>query len=222
MLSIVRSLGTVGSILASEIQPDPQDVSPAEWGQRYSTGFIPWDVGAPHPELVARVGEPPFDQPGTALVPGSGLGHDAVALARVGWRVTAVDFVEEISSEVQARLEPYSGRFLSADALRIQAETPFDLVFDHTFFCAIHPNRRPEYGELIRRVLGPGGHLAAIVFPVGKGLASGGPPWDMSSDDIAHAVGSDFTIEVDEPVGHRVARRSWEERWLLLKESSGA
>jgi SAM-dependent methyltransferase len=174
-------------------------------------------VGRAHPDLVSRLATGELDPAaGSAFVPGCGLGHDAAALAEAGWRVTAVDFAAGIDVIVRRRLEPLGGRFVTTDALAFDSPEPFDLVFDHTFFCAIDPSRWQEYGSMMRRLLRPGGTLAVIVFPTEKPPETGGPPWGMSADDVRGVLGPDFETVADEPVQNPVPRRGWPERWLAL------
>ncbi len=188
-----------------------------DWGALYAGGVTPWDVGDPHPELMARLEAGKLGEPGTALVPGCGLGHDAVALAQAGWMVTAVDFAAELADIVPDRLAPFGGAFLDADALDLDIE-PVDLIFDHTFFCAIHPTRRPDHGAMVRRLLRQGGTLASIVFPRGEPID--GPPWGMEPRHVLAVLGEGFTIVADEPVDHPVLRRHSREGWLEVRRDS--
>lgn len=156
-------------------------LSGRDWSIRYALGRPPWDLGGPHPELVARLtDDPTLGSPAgamRALVPGCGLGHDAEELARNGWQVTAVDFATELQEAVRGRFGPVGCRFVAEDALTFEADEPYDLLFDHTFFCALHPEDRSDFGDLARRLVGSSGRVCPIVFPVGKHLDAGGPPW---------------------------------------------
>ncbi len=190
-----------------------------DWSVRYAFGRPPWDLGGPHPELLARLTRDPSLGGETtgrrALVPGCGLGHDAEALARAGWTVTAVDFAAELEPLVRGRFGPLGCRFVAEDALTFDDEEPYDLLFDHTFFCAIDPEDRPAFGELARRLLRPGARVGSIVFPAGKELASGGPPWGVSTTELAGALGPEFQQIEDQPValcGHP----SWSEHWATF------
>lgn len=188
-----------------------------DWSVRYALGRPPWDLGGPHPELVARLAEDPLlgtDPNGgrRALVPGCGLGHDAEALAKAGWSVTAVDFATELEPLVRGRFGPLGCRFVAADALTFEDDEPYDFLFDHTFFCALHPEDRPGFGGLANRLLAVGGKLISIVFPAQKPLEAGGPPWGMTTVDVTGVLGSEFEEAVDQPVA-RCGHPSWGERW---------
>ena len=192
-------------------------VDGTDWAARYRSGDTPWDLGGPHPELSARLqGErllPP--RPGaTAFVPGAGAGHDALALARRGWAVTAVDLVEALAPRVGPDLERKGGRFVIGDAIEFEAEAAFDLVWDHTFFCAIQPGRREAWGRRVGALLAPGGVYAALVFPVGKPASEGGPPFGMEETHVREVLGPRFRVEECAPVSRAVSRRTWREHWL--------
>lgn len=80
---------------ASAHDPDHQEVSSlgdlvldeAFWDRRYRSTAAVWS-GRPNPQLVVEAADL---APGTALDAGCGEGADALWLATLGWRVTAVD-----------------------------------------------------------------------------------------------------------------------------------
>jgi SAM-dependent methyltransferase len=190
-----------------------------DWSIRYALGRPTWDLGGPHPELVARLTDDPSlgvpDDPRRALVPGCGLGHDAEALAKTGWRVTAVDFAYGLESEVRGRFGPLGCRFVADDALTFQDDELYDLLFDHTFFCALHPEDRPAFGDLARRLVKPGGRICSIVFPAEKQLEAGGPPWGMTAGDLSQTLGVEFVMIEGSPVSH-CGHPSWGEYWVVF------
>lgn len=190
---------------------------PEAWSRSYRQGTAPWDLGGPHPELEARLAADPTlgtGALGSAYVPGCGRGHDAVALANVGWRVTAVDFAGAVAPDVSAALAPLGGRFQLGDALA--AAEPTDLWFDHTFFCAIDPDRRLEYGSVAAANVRPGGLLVSIVFPLGLALKQSGPPYGMSTSAVSSVLGAKFELVADEHAAQPACRRS-SHRWAAWR-----
>ncbi len=195
--------------------------SDQDWSARYASANTPWDLGSPHPELSLRLQDgrlaPPYEG-ATALVPGAGWGHDAIALARRGWNVTAVDFVGSLESQVAPQLVRLGGRFQIANALHLDAKEPFDLVWDHTFFCAIQPSEREEWGAKAAELVKPGGQYAALVFPVGKPAEASGPPFGMDCDAMLATLGPFFNVCEAEPVTRPLKRRTWREFWLRAEK----
>ncbi len=192
------------------------DPGPDAWSRRYAQANTPWDLGAAHPELERRLEIDPalgVGELGHAYVPGCGRGHDALALALAGWMVVAADFAEILASIVTAALAPHGGLFVDGDALAVDLEV--DLWFDHTFFCALPPQRRAEHGRRASEVVRPGGCLVAIVFPIGM-HPQHGPPYPMTVAALGDVLGDTFTLEVDEPIVHGRAR-SASERWAMWR-----
>lgn len=47
---------------------------------------------------------------------------------------------------------------------------PFDLGFDYTFLCALHPDMRRDWAPAWGRLLRPGGLLLTLIFPVDSNM----------------------------------------------------
>ena len=183
------------------------------WAHFWRQGVTPWDLGCPHPELENRL--PALGQPGRAFVPGCGRGHDALLLAVSGWEVTALDFCAEAAHGLNAALATFDGCFMAADALKFDAEEGFDLWWDHTFLCALPPERRSDWGRRAATLIRPGGLLAALIFPRGKDLSEGGPPFGLEPTDLSQALASNFECLVDENV--RAPGRDQGESFALFR-----
>ena len=126
--------------------------------------------------------------------------------------------VGSLASQVAPHLERLGGRFLVADALQLDSEEPFDLIWDHTFFCAIQPAERAVWGQKAGELVKPGGQYAGIVFPVGKSEEAGGPPFGMDCDALLATLGSFFNAREAEPVTRPLKRRTWREFWLRAEK----
>ncbi len=188
----------------------------SSWSIRYAMSQTPWDLGEPHAELVTRLAADPglgTGEPGRVLVPGCGSGYDAEALADAGWTVTALDFAASAQNLVETKLGD-RGAFVLGDLFEYQPTNPFDLVFDHTCFCAIDPERRPEYGNAAARWLKPNGRFVSIVFPMGKPVELGGPPHAMATDDLRVALGPAFEMVTDDEAD--CSGRRWETQWAVF------
>lgn len=166
------------------------------WSELYRTGDTRFDKGRAAPPIVrmAHQGDLP---PGRVLVPGAGRGHEALALAALGWEVTAVDIAPEACRDIeaQARAAGLSIDVRCEDALvatRAAESGRYQAVVEHTFFCAIDPGRRPEYVEACADLLGQGGVLLGLFFLLRR---PGGPPYDVTEPEIRGLFGERFTLE---------------------------
>lgn len=190
-------------------------LSDADWSERYRDGQTPWDKGYGAPPLREALERVAVE--GRVLVPGCGLGHDVRLLAAQGVEVVGLD-IATVAVEMARRIdrvgnETYeAGNFLNENILA----GSFDLVFEHTCFCAIFPEEREAYGRAVHRVLKPGGQFLAIFFT--NIDSPEGPPFPVTADEINALFGELFEV-VDRwiPAETYPEREGREEMWLLRK-----
>ncbi len=170
---------------------------PGSWDARYANEDTPWDLGGPPPALVELLDATPADEPrGRVLVPGAGRGHDAIAWAVAGHRVTAVDFAPR-ALEACAALAAAAGVSVEgvvADVLELPESLrgSFDLVWEHTCFCALPPAARERYAGSMAAALAPDGRLVALLWNHGN---PDGPPFDVTRDDVRRVFEPRFEVE---------------------------
>jgi hypothetical protein len=127
------------------------------------------------------------------IVLGAGRGHDAREFARWGFQVTAVDFSPHAVREMQRLATPDAPiEILQSDIFTLPPafDHSFDYVLEYTCFCAIDPQRRDEYADLVARLLRSpdprsgknGGIYIDLAFPLDA--RKGGPPFAVSLPEI--------------------------------------
>lgn len=188
------------------------------WNQRWVDQDTPWDMGrtAPPFERAVRDGLVPVG--GRALVPGCGAGHDARFLAEAGFDVTGVDLSETALARARA-LAAEAGTavtYRQADLLALPDDLAgFDLVLEHTCFCAIDPERRDDYVASIAGAVRPGGHLLGLFFLF---EAEEGPPFGATQEEIEHRFGAHFDVlHVERPDDSHEARQGREGLFVLRR-----
>ncbi len=157
------------------------------WAQRYRYGETGWDLSGPTPALsyLLTRGLFPVEPPAFILVPGCGYGHDALSLTAKGYSVTALDWVSEPLSALQARA-PQNLHTLCTDFFAYADTTPYtyEAIWEYTFYCAIDPVQRPPYFAAVSKLLKKGGYWVALLFPLGSQPYEAGPPFALSWEEV--------------------------------------
>ena len=188
---------------------------PAFWDRLYREGFTPWQPEESPPEALT-LGPPP--RPGARLlVPGCGWTSETLAFAAAGWDVLAVDFSSEAVSLARRHLAGSSVEVRQADVFGLD-EPPFDLVYERSFLCALHPRTRATYGRRMPELVRPGGLLVGY-FQVGD--KRGGPPYDILPDDLEALLEPAFSLEIDRAAEAPMPQFE-HERWMAWRRRTSS
>ena len=166
------------------------------WEQHYLARKLTWDKGEASPGLVDFLAAHSELDRGTVAVPGCGTGHDVRALAAAGFDVTGFDFVPEaiLLATEATRAAGLAARFQLANFLTDDPPQKYDLLFEHTLFCAIQPHERNAYVGSVLRWLRPGGtYLAVNYFDCGPE----GPPWPTTRAEQLERFAPHFDLLAD-------------------------
>ena len=165
-----------------------------DWEALYQADDSFWDHGEASPGLVDYLAANSSLPLGQALVPGCGRGHDARALAQAGWAATGLDLApssvplaKRLADEERLPIDYRIGDFLSDEPHKL-----FDLVFEHTLFCAIPPVRRDDYVQALRRWLKPGGLYLAVNYMITED--NGEPPFSTTTAELDERFGEPFEL----------------------------
>jgi len=192
--------------------------SPNFWESRYQEGTARWDLGQPAPAFQDFLSYPHAPQAGKTMVLGCGRGYDALLFARQGFEVTGVDFAPSAiaSAKKFATQEGIAAQFLQRDIFDLPQElgSVFNFVVEHTCFCALPPEKRQDYVQLLASLLQPGGELLAVFFTHNR---SGGPPFGITPSEIRQLFGTKFEILTLQPVSNSVPSRQGEEHFGRLR-----
>ncbi|KAJ7751865.1 S-adenosyl-L-methionine-dependent methyltransferase [Mycena olivaceomarginata] len=158
--------------------------NPHSWDDAWKQNVTPWDAGAIQPPLreVTQSGEVAF--PKWARL--CSRGYDAIYISsKLGLDTLAID----ISPIAVAN----ASRFFS---FSVPDDEKFDLIYDYTFFVAIPPSRRPEWGTQMNSLIKPGGYLITLVFPLDP-ETDVGPPWFVRPEHYLGPLGGGWEKVVD-------------------------
>jgi SAM-dependent methyltransferase len=168
-----------------------------EWQRRYEENDTPWDKGAAAPPLIQFLQESQIT--GRVLVPGCGRGHEVRALGAQS-QTTVVGL--DLSSAAIAQAKELMGRETSSQEidfiegnffdLPTQFKRSFDWIVEHTCFCAIEPDQRPDYVRSAFSVLRPGGKVFGIFFI--NPDTDNGPPFSVSKEELSELFDPHFVL----------------------------
>jgi methyl halide transferase len=152
------------------------------WEEHYRSRSIPWDRGATSPALLGWLDDGEL-QPGQVLIPGCGLGHEAVELARRGFQVTALDIAPSALAHLAAELQTagVAAECVEADAMTWQTTQAFDAIYEQTCLCALDPLHWAAYEQQLFAWLRPGGRLFALFMQTER---PAGPPFHCALPDM--------------------------------------
>jgi SAM-dependent methyltransferase len=189
---------------------------PAFWNQRYASGETPWvlhKIPATLRSFLTRT-----RRKGRVLIPGCGTDHGVIKVfADAGFEVTAIDFSPVVLAETKKALGNFDGKIMRADFFKSDFGRRFDLVYERTFLCAMHPRRWARYAKRVAELLRPGGKLIGIFF---YGTEPEPPPYPINKTQAAEIFGEYFRLVRDVKVSNSVAMFAGMERWQEWQRSA--
>jgi len=169
------------------------------WDKAWQENNTPWDSGRSEPPLLEALRSPYaiYRESGRALVPGCGRGYDTIHIAsQLRYNTLGIDVSSSAVEEAKLHLESVHQdiaklvSFQEADffTFTVGEKERFDVIYDYTFFCALPPELRKDWGAKMSDLTVPGGYLITLAYPI-DGNREGGPPFSVSVDLYADALG---------------------------------
>ncbi|KAJ3249670.1 hypothetical protein HDU77_007574 [Chytriomyces hyalinus] len=174
------------------------------WESAWQEGRTGWDLGDATPALLSVLQShesvlfSASKSQWSVLIPGCGRGYDLAAfVAKKG--VSAVGLDISPTGVAEADKELHQVRGLSretvqvhlADFFEFSPSAPFDIIFDHTFLCALVPSLRSAWAKRMSDLVSKGGHLVCLMFPL-RDADEKGPPYALSVEVYHELLSSNF------------------------------
>lgn len=185
---------------------------PQYWEQRYQENTAQWDIGMAAPPLASLLTSSEAPIAGKTAVIGCGQGHDAILFAKHDFDTIGFDFTPSaitLGQKLSQKME-ISIQFLQRDIFELPKEfaASFDYAIEHTCFCAIRPEQRPDYVNMVRSILKPTGELIALFWAHNR---PDGPPFGVTLEEIQDLFSASFDTSNISQVNNSIASRNREE-----------
>lgn len=165
-----------------------------DWVAKYRNGETPWDSKRPSRELLQVLSETKIPA-GRAIELGCGTGTNAIALAKLGWEVTAVDCVPEALEEGRKK-EAAAGveiNWIEDDVVDFGADLKsFDFVFDRGCYHCCRRVNLTGYLNTLRNVTHIGSYMLCLCGNPND-QEYGGPP-RVPEEKVREEFGTMFDI----------------------------
>ena len=140
---------------------------------------IPWARQAVNPLLQSYLDDEEVHQ-GKALVIGCGLGDDAMALAKVGYAVTAIDVSQTALDLAQARFPNTNIDFKKQDIFEYKEQ--FDFVFEAFTIQSLPVEFREKMVKAVANTVAKNGKLLLVAHK--REAMFEGPPWPLTQEEV--------------------------------------
>lgn len=188
------------------------------WQNVYHTEGQPgWDLAQPAEALKDMLQRVKFPK-SRILVLGCGEGHDAALFAEVGHVVTAVDFSTEGLKRGKEKYKHLKNlTFVQENIFNLPQDWnyTFDVIIEHTCFCAIPTNQRKNLVQLWRRLLHEEGQLMGVFFTM---LKRAGPPYGASELELRELLKTHFQFLFWGRWRQSLPNRQGKELFILAKK----
>lgn len=168
-----------------------------DWDQHYQNEDTPWDQGEAAPAIHEVIQRQDFEPAVEVLVPGCGMGHDVSAWADAGLNTTGLDISATALQRAEKRYGTERMQWLQADlfASDLVKHRRYNVIWEHTCFCAIPLDWRERYVEAVSRLLQPGGIFCGLFFTDTGNPPGEGPPFNVDREEVLRLFSSKFVLQ---------------------------
>ena len=205
----------------TKINQNKNDVDlPKYWDAKYLNNEALWDLGSPTP--IIKEWAEKLSPKKSICVLGAGNGWDAMYFAEIGHDVTAVDFsklavqnMKKNAFDKNICINIIYENIFNLDNIYFNS---FDIVLEYTCFCAINPNMRIDYVNIVSHILKSSGQFVALFFPIIEDSSTIGPPFSVDINKTEKLFNKFFKIIKRENPKLSISSRKNKEIFIIMKK----
>ncbi|WP_179352417.1 methyltransferase domain-containing protein [Winogradskyella vidalii] len=191
------------------------------WESRYKHHKIGWDIGYISTPLKTYIDQLK-DTSLKILIPGAGNSYEAEYLWNKGFKnVHILDFAQQPLDNFKARVIDFpKSQLINTNFFDLKfgdLNNQYDIIFEQTFFCALHPSLRTSYVNQVHKLLKPKGKLVGLFFNFN--LTKEGPPFGGSKAEYISRFKTKFNLKILEPSINSIKERQGKELFFIFENA---
>ncbi len=183
---------------------------------RWAMDQTGWDLGEVSPPIKTYIDQLK-NKDVAILIPGCGNAYEAEYLSKQGFtNITLIDIAELACKRLQQKFHNnHAVKVVCEDFFNHQGS--YDLILEHTFFCAINRGLREKYVSKMFDLLNEGGRIAGLLFA--SEFESEGPPFGGNLNEYINLFSAHFNIRKMEPCYNSAQPRANNELFIILEKT---
>ena len=185
------------------------------WEERWINEKTNWDIGYSSPAIEEYILQYP-NKEASILIPGCGNAYEVEFLWNRGFsNITVLDISTTAAQILRDKYQDRKGVTVICEDF-FNHHGKYDLVIEQTFFCALHPDLRPQYVNKMHGLLNKGGRIIGVLF--NRVFEKDGPPFGGSVLEYQNLFNNDFEIQKMEECYNSIEARKGSEVFINLKK----
>lgn len=185
------------------------------WEERWINEKTSWDIGYSSPAIEEYILQYPNKQ-ASILIPGCGNAYEVEFLWNRGFsNITVLDISTTAAQILRDKYQDRKGVTVICEDF-FNHHGKYDLVIEQTFFCALHPDFRPQYVNKMHGLLNKGGRIIGVLF--NRVFEKDGPPFGGSVLEYQNLFNNDFEIQKMEECYNSIEARKGSEVFINLQK----
>ena len=185
------------------------------WDKQYESNSTGWDLGEVSPPIKTYIDQL-TNKNLSILIPGCGNTYESDYLLQQNFtNVTVIDIALTLVEKLKTKYaENPNIHIILGDFFAHQGQ--YDLIIEHTFFCAINPSHRESYVNKMTELLAPNGKLMGILFD--RTFEMKGPPFGGNQEEYKKLFQTNFNFIHFTPCYNSYHKRANTELFILLQK----
>ena len=185
------------------------------WEEKWSSQKTGWDIGYSSPAIEEYILQYPTKE-ASILIPGCGNAYEVEFLWSRGFsNITVLDISTTAVQILRDKYQDKKGVTVICEDF-FNHHSKYDLVIEQTFFCALHPDLRPQYAEKMHELLNENGRIIGLMF--NRNFEKEGPPFGGNIPEYQDLFRNYFQIQKMEECYNSIEARKGSEVFINLKK----